>query len=252
MRSAPARRSPRLAFNAAGFMATRTSGRSPGVCTSWSAKCSWNAETPGKVPAGARISAGKSGRVDRSLPNAAVSDVKRSPVSCMPSPESPAKRMITRSSCLTSFAVVTACFLGGFGLATKCTRECLQPACILDFRSLKGTSCGVIALFGVRRGFRPSTHIGGVVHRAHNGPKTAALLGLMSALILVIGGAVGGRGGLIFAAVIALAMNGVAYFFSDKMALASMRARPVSEAEQPAMYRIVQELATGHRAPMPR
>ncbi len=39
---------------------------------SWSAKCSWNAETPGRVPAGARISAGKSGSVDRSLPNDAV------------------------------------------------------------------------------------------------------------------------------------------------------------------------------------
>ena len=65
---------------------------------SWSAKCSWNAETPGRVPAGARISAGKSGSVDRSLPNDAVELVNRSPVSCMPSPESPAKRMITRSS----------------------------------------------------------------------------------------------------------------------------------------------------------
>ena len=45
---------------------------------------------PGRVPAGARISAGKFGNVDRSLPKLAVSWVKRSPVSCMPSPESPA------------------------------------------------------------------------------------------------------------------------------------------------------------------
>ena len=70
---------------------------------SWSAKCSWNDETPGRVPAGARISAGKFGRVDRSLPKAAVSEVNRSPVNCMPSPESPAKRMTTRSRRLTSF-----------------------------------------------------------------------------------------------------------------------------------------------------
>jgi heat shock protein HtpX len=90
------------------------------------------------------------------------------------------------------------------------------------------------------------------VHRAHNGLKTAALLGLLSALILVVGGAVAGRAGLIFAFILALGMNAVAYFFSDKMALASMRARPVSEAEQPAMYRIVRELATAHHAPMPR
>ncbi len=93
-----------LAFRAAGFIATSTSGRSPGVMMSWSAKCSWKAETPGRVPAGARISAGKSGSVERSLPKDAVSVVKRSPVSCMPSPESPAKRMMTRSSCWTSLA----------------------------------------------------------------------------------------------------------------------------------------------------
>ena len=90
------------------------------------------------------------------------------------------------------------------------------------------------------------------MHRAHNGLKTAALLGLLSALILVVGEALGGQGGLVFAAIIALGVNAVSYFFSDKIALASMRARPVSEAEQPGMYRIVHELATAHRAPMPR
>ena len=64
----------------------------------WSAKCTWNDETPGSVPWGARISAGKFGSVDRSLPKDAVSEVNRSPVSCMPSPESPAKRITTFSS----------------------------------------------------------------------------------------------------------------------------------------------------------
>ena len=53
---------------AAGFMATRTFGASPGVRMSWSEMWTWNAETPARVPAGARISAGKSGNVDRSLP----------------------------------------------------------------------------------------------------------------------------------------------------------------------------------------
>ncbi len=104
MISAPRGTSARLALSAAGFIATRTFGASPGVRMSWSAKCSWNEETPGRVPAGARISAGKLGRVERSLPKEAVSEVKRSPVSCMPSPESPAKRMITRSSLRTSLA----------------------------------------------------------------------------------------------------------------------------------------------------
>src|SRR5690606_23451303 len=97
MTVAPRGRSPMLALSAAGFIATRTSGASPGVMMSWSAKCSWKLDTPGSVPAGARISAGKFGSVDRSLPKDAVSCVKRSPVSCMPSPESPANRMITRS-----------------------------------------------------------------------------------------------------------------------------------------------------------
>ena len=73
---------------------------------SWSAKWSWNDDTPGRVPAGARISAGKLGNVDRSLPNDAVSAVNLSPVSCIPSPESPAKRITTRSSCLTSMVTV--------------------------------------------------------------------------------------------------------------------------------------------------
>jgi hypothetical protein len=52
---------------------------------------------------GARISAGKSGKVARSLPITAVSEVKRPPVSCIPSPESPANRITTDSSCSTGF-----------------------------------------------------------------------------------------------------------------------------------------------------
>src|SRR5690349_18573404 len=77
---------------------------------SWSAKCSWKPETPGSEPAGARISAGKSGRVEMSLPTRAVSLVKRPPVSCIPSPESPAKRIVTCSSCSTCLAI---CLLQG-------------------------------------------------------------------------------------------------------------------------------------------
>jgi hypothetical protein len=97
----PFARSARLTLSAAGFIATRTLGWSPGVRMSWSAKWTWKPETPGSDPAGARISAGKSGSVARSFPKTAVSLVKRSPVSCMPSPESPANRITTRSSCST-------------------------------------------------------------------------------------------------------------------------------------------------------
>ena len=88
---------PTLVISAAGFMATSTVGWSPGVRMSREAKWIWKAETPWGVPAGARISAGKSGSVARSLPTTAVASVKRLPVSCMPSPESPAKRTTTRS-----------------------------------------------------------------------------------------------------------------------------------------------------------
>ncbi len=102
-----------LAFSAAGFIATSTLGVSPGVRMSRLAKWIWKALTPPTVPAGARISAGKSGSVARSLPSIAVASVKRVPASCMPSPESPAKRTMTRSRSSTVFD-----FLGELSRAT--------------------------------------------------------------------------------------------------------------------------------------
>jgi heat shock protein HtpX len=90
------------------------------------------------------------------------------------------------------------------------------------------------------------------VHRHYNGIKTAVLMALLSGLILLAGDAIGGSQGLTIALVIAVATNGFSYFYSDKLALRSMRARPVSEAEQPMMYRIVRELSTSSRQPMPR
>lgn len=86
----------------------------------------------------------------------------------------------------------------------------------------------------------------------HNGLRTAVLLGTMSALILVAGAWLGGSIGLQIALVLALVGNGAAYFFSDRIALSALRARPVSEVEQPKLYRIVRELSTEARQPMPR
>ncbi|MHA6805920.1 zinc metalloprotease HtpX [Salinifilum ghardaiensis] len=88
------------------------------------------------------------------------------------------------------------------------------------------------------------------MHGRFNGLKTALLLGGMSALVLLVGRMFGSFG-LVVALVVALGMNGYAYFNSANLALRAMRARPVSEAEQPKLHRIVRELSTSARQPMP-
>jgi heat shock protein HtpX len=90
------------------------------------------------------------------------------------------------------------------------------------------------------------------VHGRGNGLKTALLLGLLSALILLVGRLLGGSTGVVVALVVALGVNGYAYWNSDKMALRSMRAYPVSQVQHPRLYALVADLAQSMRIPMPR
>lgn len=90
------------------------------------------------------------------------------------------------------------------------------------------------------------------MHRVQNGLKTALLFGLLGGLLVVVGGVLAGTQGLLIGLLAALALNAYSYFNSDKIALRSMGARPVSEVEQPAMYRLVGELANSAHQPMPR
>ena len=86
--------------------------------------------------------------------------------------------------------------------------------------------------------------------------KTAALLGLLSAVLIVAGGAIAGHHGMYFGLAIAVVMNFSSYFFSDKIALMSYAAQPVSETENPEVYRrvapIVRNLCQRMGLPMPK
>ena len=90
------------------------------------------------------------------------------------------------------------------------------------------------------------------MQRWTNGLKTALLLGLMGGAIVAAAGLLGGPRWLFIGLLIALAVNGFAYFNSDKLALRAMRAFPVTETQAPQLYSIVRELATEARQPMPR
>jgi heat shock protein HtpX len=81
--------------------------------------------------------------------------------------------------------------------------------------------------------------------------KTTLLLAGLSGLLLAIGALLGGRW-ITIMLVVAIALNGVAYFFSDKIAIRAARAVPVSEAEFPELYQIVRGLADRAGMPMPR
>jgi heat shock protein HtpX len=82
--------------------------------------------------------------------------------------------------------------------------------------------------------------------------RTTVLLAALTALFLVIGGAIGGNQGLFIAFVFALLMNFASYWFSDKIVLSMYGAREVSLNEAPDLYRLVKRLAQRAGIPMPR
>jgi heat shock protein HtpX len=81
--------------------------------------------------------------------------------------------------------------------------------------------------------------------------KTGFLLIVLTCLLVLAGGALGGRQGMAIAFVLALIMNVGSYWFSDKIVLSMYGAQPVEEAQAPGLYRIVRELAAKAQIPVP-
>jgi heat shock protein HtpX len=82
--------------------------------------------------------------------------------------------------------------------------------------------------------------------------KTAFLLTLLTLLLLFGGKAIAGQRGMTIALFMAVIMNGVAYFFSDKIALASSGAQPVTREQAPRLYAVMERLCGKANLPMPR
>src|SRR5213076_2698256 len=82
--------------------------------------------------------------------------------------------------------------------------------------------------------------------------KTAMLLAVLTAMLVLIGGAFGGQQGMLVAFVLALVMNAGSYWFSDKIVLAMYGAEPIDEARAPGLHAILRRLTTRAGIPMPR
>ncbi|GFE62323.1 zinc metalloprotease HtpX [Geobacter sp. AOG2] len=82
--------------------------------------------------------------------------------------------------------------------------------------------------------------------------KTTFLMGLLTVLLVTIGGALGGRGGMTMAFLLAAGMNFFSYWFSDKMVLSMYGARQIEETDDPRFYGIVRRLAQRANLPMPK
>lgn len=82
--------------------------------------------------------------------------------------------------------------------------------------------------------------------------KTFLLMAVLTVVLVLLGGAIAGENGLIAAFFLALALNMMAYWFSDRIAVSMTRSRPLEEKEAPQVYRALKELTAGAAMPMPR
>ncbi|MBI2987197.1 MAG: zinc metalloprotease HtpX [Deltaproteobacteria bacterium] len=82
--------------------------------------------------------------------------------------------------------------------------------------------------------------------------KTTFLMALLTVLLVTAGGALGGEGGMVMAFVFALVMNGVSYWFSDKIVLRMYGAKEIGPDEAPKLHRMVQELTLRAKMVMPK
>ncbi len=85
-----------------------------------------------------------------------------------------------------------------------------------------------------------------------NSAKTAALMTGLTVLLVLAGGAFGGRQWMIIAFVMAIGMNGFSYWFSDKLVLKMYKAKEASERDAPELYGVVRDLTTRANMPMPK
>src|SRR5690242_5428601 len=85
-----------------------------------------------------------------------------------------------------------------------------------------------------------------------NALKTTFLMALLTVLLVIIGGAIGGRNGMTFAFIMAAGMNFFSYWFSDKIVLSMYGARQIEERDDPRFYGIIRRLALQAGLPMPK
>lgn len=82
--------------------------------------------------------------------------------------------------------------------------------------------------------------------------KTFILLGILSVILITLGGFIGGSDGVTMAFLLALLMNGGMYFFSDKLALSMSRAKPLDPVKHKDIYSMIEELSAKINIPMPK